>query len=428
MEYSSASNSMKRKVRGGILFLGACFLLAGYSGERLLAPVERVKKGEYIFTVEERLVEAAPDDYDYVENYPYIDYDYIEQYHEVLWHSIYEWSTNDYAGTPLERYLVRIQERDREMLAESGHGTTLSMDYAVFDFNDDGLEDYLVCFHGSRWNSYQEGKCTGNIARIYIQKEDGSLECVLSESRIHLHDTALLGEHAPVAVLREKTEGYYSVVLPGRNCIWRYENGEYGAHEIEEGFMPSGEEMDVVRQGIVWEEAKYINITHAEMASGIDYEYIEANHGILRHNICMTPRSDYNDTLLEGYLRKDIEDDREMCRKLEVSDSLALTIDYFPFDFNDDGLEDYLVCYHGIFWSGSGGNNVDLYVQTGNGSLKRVFTVTMRLENRYLWNGHAPVAVLDEKTDGFYAIVLPGSNRILRYSQETGWYEFQERE
>ena len=127
-------------------------------------------------------------------------------------------------------------------------------------------------------------------------------------------------------------------------------------------------------------------------------------------------------------MKDDIEEDEEQCRKLGVSDSLALTIDYFPFDFNDDGLEDYLVCYHGIRWSGSGGNSVVIYVQTSRGSLRRVFTVTMRLHDEYLLNAHAPVAVLDEKTDGFYAIVLPGSNRIIRYDKETGGYEFQEKE
>ena len=371
------------------------------------------------------MTEAAPDDYDYVKNYPYIDYDYIEQYHQVLWHDIYSMSTSDYAGTPLEEYLRPIEERDREQIALYGRGTALSMDHIVFDFNDDGLEDYMVCFHGSRWNSYWEGKYRGNEVRIYIQNEDGSLECVLSESQVHLHDTALPDEHAPVAVLREKTEGYYSVVLPGQDCIWRYENGKYRPCEINEEYVPSGEERDEVRQGIVWEEGKYIDMKHAEMDTGMDYEYIEANHRILWHNICMTPRSDYNDTILGDYLKEYIEESQEKCRELDAS---PLTMDYFPFDFNDDGLEDYMVCYHGSLWEGSGGNSVEIYVQTRSGSLRRVFTVTMRLHDGILMNAHAPVAVLDEKTDGFFAIVLPGSNRILRYDKEAGRYQFQERE
>jgi len=431
MKYSSALNRIRNRVRGVFLLLGVCILLAGHNGTKVCIShaMERLGKGKCTYIMEEHITEAAPDDYDYAGNYPYIDYDYIEQYHEVLWHNIYAAPTNDYAGTPLAGYLNQIEERDREQLAEEvalfGHGTPLSIDYTVFDFNDDGLEDYLACFHGSRWNSYWEGEYKGNEVRVYIQREGGSLDCALSESRVHLHDTTLPDEHAPVAVLREKTEGYYSIVLPGQNYIWRYENGKYRACEIGEEYIPSGEERDVVRQGIVWEEAKYINITHAEMAVGIDYEYIEANHRILRHNICMTPRDDYNDTILEEYLRRDIEEDREMCSKLDMT---PLSIDYFSFDFNDDGLEDYMVCYHGSLWSGSGGNHVDIYIQTRHGSLRRVFSVTMRLHNGYLLNAHAPVAVLDEKTDGFYAIVLPGSNRILRYDKDTRHYEFQERE
>ena len=69
-----------------------------------------------------------------------------------------------------------------------------------------------------------------------------------------------------------------------------------------------------------------------------------------------------------------------------------------------------------------------IYVQTSRGSLRRVFTVTMRLHDENLLNAHAPVVVLDEKTDRFYAIVQPGSNRIIRYDKEAVRYQFQERE
>ena len=43
-------------------------------------------------------------------------------------------------------------------------------------------------------------------------------------------------------------------------------------------------------------------------------------------------------------------------------------------------------------------------------------------------DNHEALVVLDEKTDGFYAIVLPGSNRILRYDKEKDWYEFHDGE
>jgi len=427
-------NRIWNKVRDVFLLLGVCILLAGQKDARPCIPeeTERLGKGKCTYIMEEHITEAAPDDYDYVENYPYIDYDYIEQYHEVLWHNIYAAPGIDYESTPLAEYLKKYIDNDRKWLSEeiarTGQGFPLTIDYTAFDFNDDGLEDYMVCLHRGRPYSYVYGKYGGNDVMIFMQEKSGALKCVLNAGRCHLHDTVLPNEHAPVAILREKTEGYYSIVLPGQNCIWRYNDGRYAACEIEERYVPSGEAIDAIGQGEAWVELKYSNMARSDVPAGIDYEYIEVNHKILRHNICMTPRSDYNDTVLEEYLREDIEEDREKCRELEVADSLALTIDYFPFDFNDDGLEDYIVCYHGILWQGQAGNNVDIYVQRKNGTLRRVFSVTMRLNLDNLLNAHAPVAVLDEKTDGFYAIVLPGSNRILRYDKETCWYEFQERE
>ncbi len=140
MEYLLAFNRVRNKVRGVFLLLGVCIFLARHSSVSFCLPheTERSGKGEYVYNIEDHVTEAVPDDHDYVENYPYIDYDYIEQYHEVLWHNIYAVSTNDYAGTPLAEYLSQIEERDREQLAEDaalyGHRTSLSMDYAIFDF------------------------------------------------------------------------------------------------------------------------------------------------------------------------------------------------------------------------------------------------------------------------------------------------------
>ena len=43
-------------------------------------------------------------------------------------------------------------------------------------------------------------------------------------------------------------------------------------------------------------------------------------------------------------------------------------------------------------------------------------------------DGHEALTVLDEKTDGFYAIVTPFYNHILRYDKEKDWYEFHDGE
>ena len=155
----------------------------------------------------------------------------------------------------------------------------------------------------------------------------------------------------------------------------------------------------------------------------IDYDFIEKYHKILNHNICTSPKNDYYNTVLEEYLRENVESDKKIID--QPGEGFPLTIDYFPFDFNADGLEDYLVCYHGSLWCGSGGNTVMIYTQEESRSLRKILDITVRLDEPDLPDGHAPIAVLDEKTDGYYAIVLPGSNRILRYDKERDWYEFE---
>ena len=54
--------------------------------------------------------------------------------------------------------------------------------------------------------------------------------------------------------------------------------------------------------------------------------------------------------------------------------------------------------------------------------------ITIRLEEPNMPGGHTALAVLDERIAGYYAIVLPGSNRILRYDSEKDWYEFHDGE
>lgn len=182
------------------------------------------------------------------------------------------------------------------------------------------------------------------------------------------------------------------------------------------------------------EEMKPI-LSHADYYDGIDYDYIEKNHKILTYNICTDPKYDYENTVLKEYLEKDVEEDKEMVKRNKEAGEkegiiVPLEIDYFTFDFNADGLEDYLVCYHGSLWSGSGGNAVRIFVQNKDGTLKEVLGLTVRLlEDQYIMpRSHAPMAILKEKTAGFYAIVLPGSNRILRYDKKTERYEFHDNE
>lgn len=80
----------------------------------------------------------------------------------------------------------------------------------------------------------------------------------------------------------------------------------------------------------------------------------------------------------------------------------------------------------GYLWGGSGGNTIRIFIQNKDGTLKEALNLVVRLlEDPYIMpRSHAPLAVLKEKTAGFYAIVLPGSNRILRYDKKTERYEF----
>lgn len=158
----------------------------------------------------------------------------------------------------------------------------------------------------------------------------------------------------------------------------------------------------------------------------MDYGFIERNHEFLYYDICSEPKYNCEDTILYEYLIEDIEFDKEICSKIDIA--VPLMIDYHLFDFNADGLEDYLVCLDGNLWSGSAGNQVEIYIQEEDSSLRRVLHITIRIHNSDDADGHAPFAVLNETANGYYAIVLPWSSRILRYDKEKDWYVFSEKE
>ena len=64
---------------------------------------------------------------------------------------------------------------------------------------------------------------------------------------------------------------------------------------------------------------------------------------------------------------------------------------------------------------------MEIYVQE-EGGVRQVLHITTRLHN---WSAdHGMFTVLDEKTNGYYAIVLPESNYILRYDAKTQRYAF----
>lgn len=61
-------------------------------------------------------------------------------------------------------------------------------------------------------------------------------------------------------------------------------------------------------------------------------------------------------------------------------------------------------------------------------TFREILSITLRIINYEATDNHEALTVLDEKTDGFYAIVTPFYNHILRYDKEKDWYEFHDGE
>lgn len=166
-------------------------------------------------------------------------------------------------------------------------------------------------------------------------------------------------------------------------------------------------------------ETEYINKGNLDVP--IDYDFLAENHEILEYNICISPISVYDHSVLREYLKEYLEFDQDFNKKFGA---FPAPKEYFIFDFNGDGLEDYMVCFAGIPWGGVSGNSLMIYVQEEDGVLKQVFSVSAQNHQQDGANGHAPVVVLNERTEGYYALVLPWTqNRVWSYDREQGRYD-----
>lgn len=151
----------------------------------------------------------------------------------------------------------------------------------------------------------------------------------------------------------------------------------------------------------------------------IDYEDLAEEHVILEYNICTEPLSIYDIPML----CEAMQDTLEMEAKLETEFDIP-ACDYFAFqyDLNEDGLEDYIVQMSGILWGG-GESCIEIYLQVEAGVLEQVLSVSGWLSVGDDGEDCPPVAVLDEKTDGYHAVVLPYcQNSVYAYSKESEWY------
>ena len=152
----------------------------------------------------------------------------------------------------------------------------------------------------------------------------------------------------------------------------------------------------------------------------LNYEDLVKNHEILAYTICSAPKYDYENTPLAEYIEKTFVIPEEELAK-RIGKEMLLEIDYHLFDFNDDGIEDYLLCAWGRGLCGSGGICVEIYIQEEEG-VRSILDITIRLHDGPA--DHARFTILNEKSNGYYAIALPESNYILRYDAEQGKYDF----
>ena len=236
----------------------------------------------------------------------------------------------------------------------------------------------------------------------------------------------------------ELTDPYYEAYRKGHH---EREEVQYSYVELFGDFIQAesqGEEESVPNEAAdsITEDGDHEEVSgfslsdFGEAAAFIDYEFIQENHEILEYNICTSPRYDYADTILAEYLRSEIEEDERAVREFGLL--APIKIDYFTYDLNEDGLEDYLVCIDGYLWSGSGGNTFRIYVQEEEGTLRKIFSVTTRIHNvSELPGGHAPIAVLSERINDYYMLVLPGNrilpgSRILKYDSDSDCYQYDD--
>ena len=153
------------------------------------------------------------------------------------------------------------------------------------------------------------------------------------------------------------------------------------------------------------------------------YQNIEEFYEITEYDIVDNPQSVYDNPFLCEALEKELE---EEAQAQEMLGSAPATIDYFVYDFNADGLDDYIVVFSGIYWSGSAGENICLFIQQEDYTLRQVFSVHSRIKGI---DDYVPVAVLDERIEGYYSFSLLSANgRVWRYNAETGKYSGYEEE
>lgn len=153
------------------------------------------------------------------------------------------------------------------------------------------------------------------------------------------------------------------------------------------------------------------------------YQNIETFYEIIEYDITDNPQSVYDNPFLCEALKEELDAEAQA---QELLGSEPAEIDYFAYDFNADGQDDYIVVFSGIYWSGSAGETIRLYIQEEDDTLRKVFSVHSRIKGI---DDYVPIVVLGEQIEGYYSFSLLSANgRVWKYNAETGKYDTYERE
>lgn len=168
-----------------------------------------------------------------------------------------------------------------------------------------------------------------------------------------------------------------------------------------------------------------------------ELDEIEKSYDILKYDICSPVLYDFdnvNPVIIKKNIEYEVSNNEEISQK--YGKELKIEMDYHIFDFDDDGLDDYLVCINRELHDGRVGHWIAIYItRQEKGWIGRehemvdvmaykCLEVNLPLYDQGEECGHKQVMILNEQIDGYYTIVLPGSNLILRYSDQRRQYEF----
>jgi len=148
----------------------------------------------------------------------------------------------------------------------------------------------------------------------------------------------------------------------------------------------------------------------------------EMGYEILYRNIATETKSVSEDNWLLGQLEYVFEVDERMRKLAETADEFVFNptdIEYFLFDFNGDGKDEYIILLHGTYWGGGRGTSFRILSKTEDGQSEELFDVAANFDGS---GKDYPLAVLDDRVDGYYSFVLPWTSVIWKYNKETGKY------